>query len=344
MSDSEHFFVPNSLYGSVDLGTNTCRLLVSRCIPKGKGFSFSHVDSLSRVIRFGEGLEATKRLSSQSMERAYLALEECSRRLEFHQVKRFRCAATAACRYATNTEEFVEKAEKKSGLRIEVISPEEESRLAVAGCSELFDAKKPYAIVLDIGGGSTELVWTEVQSEQRFRVIDNLSFPYGFATLRDQLKDPETRDRISQFFSGEINEFAVKHDLNKLIAEDKVQMIGASGTITTLAAIVLGLDSYDKARVHEAELYSTDITNVLRYLKATRYADRVQHPCIGQQRADSIMGGVTLFEAIYDIIPVSPIIAADRGVREGILFTLAQEDIQANQKAHAQGEPKEISN
>jgi len=327
MQEENRTFVPGSFYGAIDLGTNTCRLLIARCTPTDNGFSFAHVDSLSRVIRFGEGLGTTKKLSPQSMERAFLALEECKKRLEFHQVKRFRCVATAACRYALNAEDFVQEAEKKSGVAIEVITPEEESRLAVAGCAELFDSSKPYVIVLDIGGGSTELVWAEAKDTQNFRIIDNLSFPYGFATLREQLKDPETRDQISQFFSAEINEFAVKHNLHEHIRKDDVQMIGASGTITTLAAVVLNLDSYDKARVHEAKLYKSDIENVIRYLKATRYADRAHHPCIGQQRADSIMGGVTLFESIYDIIPAEPIIAADRGVREGILFALAQEDI-----------------
>lgn len=337
---SNHFgSTLENLYGAIDLGTNTCRLLISQMRSDGDIFKFSHVDSLSRIIRFGEGLQETKRLSAQSIDRAFLALAECKKRLDFHGVTRFRCVATAACRYAENTESFVQEALQKTGIKIEVIEPEEESRLAVAGCSELFEAAKPYAIVLDIGGGSTELVWVEVKSPKDFKIIDNLSFPYGFATLKEQLKDPETRDQIAAFFSSEVNEFSVKHGIHERVLKDQVQMIGASGTITTLAAITLSLDSYDKARVHEARLYKSDIQRVISYLKATRYADRAHHPCIGQQRADSIMGGVTLFEAVYDILDVEPIIAADRGVREGILITLAKDDGEGQPKSQ-DGEKK----
>lgn len=316
-----------NLYGSIDLGTNTCRLLIAKLVESDKGNAFSHVDSLSRVVRFGESLEQTKKLSPQAMDRAFMALEECRNRLQFYHVPHMRCVATAACRYAENTDAFVREAFERTGVRIEVISPQEESELAVAGCAELFDDKSySHVIVFDIGGGSTELVWTKILPNQAFEIVDSISFPYGFATLKDQLKDPEKREQITQFFSFEVNEFAVRHKIYDYIRDGKVQMVGASGTITTLAAIIMNLDSYDKARVHEALLYRQDLENVIRYLNTTRYADRVQHPCIGQQRAESIMGGVALFKAIYDILNVEPIIAADRGVREGILHTLAKQN------------------
>ncbi len=314
-----------NLYGSVDLGTNTCRLLIARLVESEGTRQFTHIDSLSRVVRFGENLEQSRKLSLQAMDRAYLALEECRKRLQFYHVPYMRCVATAACRRAENTDEFVQEAFKKTGIRIEVITPQEESELAVAGCAELFDDQFSHAIVFDIGGGSTELVWTKILPNQNFKVIDSISFPHGFATLKDQLKDPEKRVDITQFFSHEVNEFALRHDIYGVIREGKAQMIGASGTITTLAAIILGLESYDKTRVHEAVLSRENLKNVIRYLNTTHYSDRLNHPCIGQQRAESIMGGIALFEAIYDILNVDFIIAADRGVREGILHTLAKE-------------------
>lgn len=313
------------LYGAVDLGTNTCRLLISKSSQGERGITFSHVDSLSRVVRFGEGLDQTKMLSVQSMDRAFMALEECQRKLDYYRVPHMRCVATAACRYAKNTEAFLAEAQRRTGIRVEVITPQEESELSVAGCAELFDAKFEYVVVFDIGGGSTELVWCKILPEHNFKIIDSISFPYGFATLKEQLQDPETKEQISQFFSYETNEFAIRHGILPLIKAGKVQMIGASGTITTLAAIALNLDSYDKARVHETLLYKQDLDNVIRYLHSTRYADRLQHPCIGQQRAESILGGVALFKAIYDILTVEPIMTADRGVREGILHTLAKQ-------------------
>jgi len=323
----------NNLFGAIDLGTNTCRLLISKCVPTSSGLTLEHIDSLSRVIRFGEHIVQTKQLSAQSIERAVIALEECQKRLSFHHVTAFRCVATAACRYAENTEFFVEEAFKKTGVRIEVITPEEESELAIAGCFELFDPKFPYVIVFDIGGGSTELVWAEIKNNIEFKILGTISFPYGFATLKEQLKNEESKEQITHFFSYEMNEFAIRHGIYEAIRQNKVQLIGASGTITTLAAIIMNLEVYDKTKVHEARLYKQNIDNVIRYLKATRYADRANHPCIGPQRADSIMGGIALFEAIYDIIPIEPIIAADRGVREGILYTLAKKHMDEGEKS-----------
>ena len=335
-------FAQEPLFGAIDLGTNTCRLLIARCLKTPRGLRLAHIDSLSRVIRFGEQLEQTKKLSSHAMERAIMALEECQRRLDFHHVSHFRCVATAACRYATNTHELLEATQKKTGIKIEVISPEEESELAVAGCAELFEPNIPYAIVFDIGGGSTELVLAEVKDQQNFSIVSSISFPYGFATLKEQLKNAETKEQITQFFSYEMNEFAIKNDIYTKMRNHHVQMIGASGTITTLAAIIMNLDSYDKSRVHEAHLYKQDIQKAIRYLKATRYADRMQHPCIGPQRADSIMGGIALFEAIYDILGIEPIVAADRGVREGVLYRLAQESTLIQKKEKPPSAPPKL--
>ena len=321
-------FGDTPLFGAIDLGTNTCRLLIARCTQTPKGIQLSHVDSLSRVIRFGEQLEQTKKLSSHAMERAVMALDECQKRLHFHDVHTFRCVATAACRYATNTDELIQKTLSKTGIKIEVINPEEESELAVSGCAELFDPSIPYAIVFDIGGGSTELVLVDITGPGTFSIAASISFPYGFATLKDELKDEDTRRTIMQHVSSHMNEFAVQNDIYAKMRDNQIQMIGASGTITTLAAISMDLKAYDKSLVHEARLSKLEIQKTMETIPKMSYNARVNHACIGPQRADSITGGLALFEAIYDILSIEPVIAADRGVREGILYKLAQQQHQ----------------
>jgi exopolyphosphatase/guanosine-5'-triphosphate,3'-diphosphate pyrophosphatase len=310
---------------AIDLGTNTCRLLIAQTSLMGGEFSFKRIDSLSRTVRFGESIEAHGALSRDAIDRALYVLEECARRLSFYKVDASRCVATAACRYAKNAQDFVTEINEKTGINIEVISPEEESRLAVAGCAEMFSPDFPYALILDIGGGSTELVWVKVHSRISFEILDCISFPYGFSTLRQDLREAEARQAITQFLSSETNEFALRNQIDEAIAQGSVQMIGSSGTITTLAAIILNLPSYDRLAVHNAPLSRQDILNVMQQLTQMSYSERVQHPCIGHHRAESIVGGITLFQAIYDILSVNPIVAADRGVREGILFLLTQE-------------------
>ena len=347
MNISEHQQTEQDLYGSIDLGTNTCRLLIAKLIPTEDGRVFSPVESLSRVVRFGENLDSgqtgTRRLSPQAVDRALMALEECKKLLQRYNVRHMRCVATAACRYAENTEEFVQEALNKTGIRVEVISPQEESELAVAGCAELFDEQFSHAIVFDIGGGSTEFVWTEILPDQGFRIVDSISFPYGFATSKEDLRDADKCLKITQSVSSAVNDFAVEYKIRELFHAGKVQMIGASGTITTLAAIAMDLDRYDKKSVHEVPLCRETLKYVFRYLSNTKYKERVEHPCIGQQRAESIMGGVALFKAIDEVLNIDPIIAADRGVREGILHTLARQNEQKSMGMKNTSTPTEHS-
>lgn len=311
------------LYGALDLGTNTCRMLIAQgdsFAANSKGFHI--VDSFSRVIRFGIDLEGTGLLSQEAISRALIALEECAARLALHRVSYIRCVTTAACRTAKNASLFLQLVREKTGLALEVISPQEESFLAVAGCFDLMNPKIPYCVVFDIGGGSSELVLAEVISPQQFRIVDWLSLPYGVLTLNDESCTDLEKQAISQEISFEVNEFAIKTGLYDLMAHRKVQMVGASGTVTTLAAILLNLERYDRAKVHETLLSSKDLDRIIPYLWSLKRLERLNHPCIGPQRANFIMGGVAIFQGIYDILPIDPVLVADRGVREGLLRTL----------------------
>ncbi|MGL4371364.1 MAG: Ppx/GppA family phosphatase [Alphaproteobacteria bacterium] len=312
---------PNSFtYGAVDLGTNTCRMLIAKpdlyyLNPKG----FETVDTFSRVIRFGQDLEETGSLSQEAIRRALIALEECARRFDFYQVDHFRCVATAACREAKNASEFLAQVKNETGLAVEIISPEEESLLAVAGCFDLVSNKIPYCIVFDIGGGSTEVALIEVFEAQKFKILDWVSLPYGILTLSDAVCSLEEKQTATEQISFEMNEFAIRNDLFAHMRNKKIQMIGASGTVTTLAAIMLNLERYSRSRVHKTLLPAHEIQRVVHQLWSMKPNERLSHPCIGPQRMDFIMGGVAIFQGIYDILTVDPVVVADRGVREGIL-------------------------
>lgn len=311
------------LYGALDLGTNTCRMLIAEADPFSANPSGFHIlDSFSRVIRFGVDLEETGILSTDAIDRALIALDECAKRLDLHRVKHVRCVTTAACRKAKNADAFVQKVLDQTGLTLEIISPQEEAFLAVSGCFDLMNPEIPYSIVFDIGGGSSELVLIEVMSAQQFRVLDWLSLPFGVLSLSDSVCSDAKKQEISQEISFEVNEFSIKNKLYELIDQHKVQMVGASGTVTTLAAILLNLERYDRKKVHQTLLFSKDLNRVISYLWSMKRTDRLNHPCIGPQRSDFIMGGVSIFQGIYDILPVNPVLVADRGVREGLLRTL----------------------
>ncbi len=311
----------DSLYGAVDLGTNTCRLLIGKPFGGPHG-SFSTVSTFSRVIRFGEDVEQTAHLSSQAMDRALIVLKECARRLDLFDVQHKRCVTTAACRNAKNAPDFIQRVYDETKLNLEIVSPEEESALAVAGCADLFDETFPYSLVFDIGGGSTELVWLRTHPHQRAQILDCLSLPYGILSVRERDISDMQKRHISQLISFAVNEFAVRHHIYAHMNKNQVQMIGASGTITTLAAMILNLEYYDRSRVHQCALSRCDIEKMLSYLWAMSPSDRKNHPCIGPQRADFVMGGVAIFQGIYDILPIDPVLVADRGVREGIVRML----------------------
>ena len=313
----------NSLYGAIDLGTNTCRLIVGRSLSTAP-FVFSVVNSFCRIIHFGEDLATTKTLSTNAIERALLALEECDRRLRFYRVPHLRCVATAACREAENAEEFLLKVYQRTGLKVEIISAQEESELAVAGCIDLFAPTVPYGIVFDIGGGSTEVVFVALLPGEAFQVLDTLSLPYGILALRDPICSLSRKQEISDDIAKRVHEFASRNALFQLIGEQKIQMIGASGTVTTLAAMVLKLERYDRKLVHKVFLAKKDIYSVIDTIKQMSKDERLAHPCIGPQRVDFILGVISLLQGIYRILEVDTVMVADRGVKEGILRKLIE--------------------
>ena len=330
------------LYAALDLGTNSCRMLIAQ--PKGSQFLV--VDSFSKTVQLGVGLEASGRLSRASMSRTIQALRICQQKIERHQVTRMRLVATEACRRARNAKDFIKQVRRETGLQLEIIAPEEEARLAVISCAPLVAATTEQLLVVDIGGGSTELVWidlSKVDPKERSRaimrmhagfkggseanVVDWISVPLGVATLKDQFQDVEDDGArfalMSWFFEENLASFSPYY---AQAAREGFQIIGTSGTVTTVAASFLGLRRYDRAKVDGLLMTSAQIDHVIRDYLALGPDGRKNDPRIGRDRHTLIMSGAAILQALMRIWPTDRLSVADRGLREGLLYAQMSAD------------------
>ncbi|MEQ8964694.1 MAG: Ppx/GppA phosphatase family protein [Azospirillaceae bacterium] len=308
---------------ALDLGTNNCRLLVAR--PAETGFTV--IDAFSRIVRLGEGVGAEGRLSAAAMDRTLAALRVCAGKIRRRGVVASRAVATEACRRAGNFEDFRARVRAETGLRLEVITAAEEARLALTGCAPLLDPGVDYALVFDIGGGSTEVMWMETGGCDRPpAALDSVSLPVGVMSLAerhggDRIAE-EVYESIVEETVAQLGGFERRHAVRRHIAEGRVQMIGSSGTVTTLAGVLRDLPRYDRSVIDGSYLDFCAARDISRRLRAMDYAARAAHPCIGRQRADLVVAGCAILEAICAVWPVGRLRIADRGVREGILFDL----------------------
>jgi exopolyphosphatase / guanosine-5'-triphosphate,3'-diphosphate pyrophosphatase len=319
---------PTGHLAALDLGTNNCRLLVAR--PAGAGFRI--VDAFSRIVRLGEGLAATGTLSEPAMARTLQALAVCADKLAARRTLVGRYVATEACRRAANCTAFLALVHERLGLDIEIISTAEEARLVVTGCAPLLNPRIPYAVVFDIGGGSTEIVWVRLMRDRGPRrrsphILGSLSLPLGVVNLTDRFGGEVTpaayRMMVEETVTA-IAPFERIHRIARLIGAGRVQMLGSSGTVTTLAGIHLALPRYTRALVDGRELTFPQIAAVSAHLAALDLAGRAASPCVGHERADLVLSGCAILDAICATWPVGRLWVADRGVREGILFDLMQ--------------------
>ena len=310
---------------ALDLGTNNCRLLVAR--PQGEGFRV--IDAFSRIVRLGEGLGATGVLSGDAMDRTLAALSVCADKMRRRRVTLSRGVATQACRLAGNCDVFMDRVRRETGLEIEIISNQEEAELALAGCVPLFDPGIPNALVFDIGGGSTELAWRPGDVSDYGTGLAVISIPIGVVTLAEQYGgdrfDPNTYDAMIEDFRSNLVAFDADHRISERVAEGSVQMVGTSGTVTTLGGLRLNLRRYARDRVDGMFLDFDEVTTLARRLAAQSYRDRAAEPCIGPDRADLVVAGCAILEAICRQWDVGRLRVADRGVREGILFGLLRQ-------------------
>ena len=311
-----------ALFAALDLGSNNCRLLLAE--PRGGGFSV--VDAFSRMVRLAEGLEQSGDLNELAIERTIAALRICAAKIRQHRPTKMRVVATEACRRARNGVDFVDRVAREVGLDIEIITPIEESLLAMGGCSALLKQDRPQALMFDIGGGSTEILWIDQPKLGPPVVRAGLSAPVGVVGLVDRFGDAtatlEGYWQMRRYVSDILTPFEEAHGLADAIAEGAVQMLGASGTVTTLAAICQGLPRYDRTRVDGLDVRTADLEKVSRRLIAMTVAEREASPCIGRSRAELMVAGCAILDAILDLWPAERVTVADRGVREGILLGL----------------------
>lgn len=326
-------------YAALDLGTNNCRLLVARPAPRG----FRVVDAFSRIIRLGEGVSSTRRLSREAIERTMDALKICAAKMRRHRVERAGLIATEACRLADNAPQFLSRVRDETDLDIKVVSREAEARLAVSGCASLIDASCDLALVFDIGGGSTELIWldlTRAPKRQLPHQIDRLemqaciaawtSLPVGVVTLAERHGGTHVGSDVFEAMVSEVSDllepFEAEHGLCQRMANRSVHLLGTSGTVTTLAGVHLGLPRYDRRHVDGCWLEVGQARAVTQQLLNASHAERVAQPCIGKDRADLVLAGCAILEALLRTWPCERMRVADRGLREGILTTLMAED------------------
>jgi exopolyphosphatase/guanosine-5'-triphosphate,3'-diphosphate pyrophosphatase len=330
---------PPPSYGALDLGTNNCRLLVAR--PSRRGIQV--VDAFSRIIRLGEGVGTTGRLSDAAMDRTVEALRVCSAKLDRARVARSRLVATEACRIAENGMTFLDRVRDELGLEIELLTPESEARLAVAGCAALLDGHSDLALVFDIGGGSSELIWLDLSRRRtpwRRSIADRLeaqnciaawtSLPVGVVTLAEQFGGRDvTRgvfDAMVASVLDMLRPFEGRYGFRERMASKPAHLLGTSGTVTTVAGIHLGLKRYERSRVDGCWMRTDEARVVTERLLRCTYEQRMAEPCIGRERADLVLAGCAILEAIVQLWPCETLRVADRGLREGILASLMAED------------------
>ncbi|MEL6522467.1 MAG: Ppx/GppA phosphatase family protein [Pseudomonadota bacterium] len=337
---------PVAPYAALDLGTNSCRMLVAQ--PKGNGFHV--VDSFSKSVQLGAGLESSGRLSRRSMARTVQALRICNKKFQQHQVRSMRLVATEACRRACNARDFIRYIKRETGLRLEIIEPEEEARLAVVSCAPLVSTKTDQLLVVDIGGGSTELVWidlTRVSAIERpraimrlrqgfnaadnpfpaARVVDWISVPLGVATLKDLFSDVSSDSARFALMSCHFEEHLADFKPYQSTQDrDGFQIIGTSGTVTTVAASHLGLRRYDRAKVDGLRMTSDQVESVIQEYLAMGEEGRQADPRIGRDRQTLIMSGAAILQALIRVWPTDRLSVADRGLREGLLYAQMSAD------------------
>lgn len=316
------------VYAALDLGTNNCRLLVAT--PTWSGFRV--VDAFSRLVRLGEGLGASDRLQEAAIKRTIEALRVCGGKLRHRGVTRARLIATQACRMAVNGGEFVARVRDETGLSLEIVDQRTEALLAATGCASLADPEAEAVVLFDIGGGSSEVVWLERGRHEGHDVGARIkawaSLPVGVVTLAERHGGHEVSREAFEAMVDEVDRHL--DDFRDRVARatrcPRFHLLGTSGTVTTLAGIHLGLERYDRRRVDGLWMAVDDVTGVVEDLLAMTYAGRAANPCVGPERADLVLAGCAVLEAIRRAFPCMRLRIADRGLREGILMQLMGED------------------
>ncbi|MES0023202.1 MULTISPECIES: Ppx/GppA phosphatase family protein [unclassified Mesorhizobium] len=319
------------VFAALDLGTNNCRLLVA--VPQRHG-QFRVIDAFSRIVRLGEGLTANGHLSQAAMDRAVEALKICGDKLRNRKIRKARLIATEACRTADNGVEFLQRVEREAGLKLEIIDRQTEARLAVSGCGSLIERDTQGVVLFDIGGGSSEIALIDLTGQRSPRLANHIvswtSLPVGVVSLAERFGG---RTVTREIFAAMVDDVAVRlksfdgrDRLSHVLASPKFHLLGTSGTVTTLAGVHLDLERYDRRRVDGLWMDRDSVDRMVEKLVGWDFQQRCANPCIGADRADLVLAGCAILEAIRAVWPSERLRVADRGLREGILSELMADD------------------
>jgi exopolyphosphatase/guanosine-5'-triphosphate,3'-diphosphate pyrophosphatase len=301
-------------YAAIDCGTNSTRLLVSR----GEGRSWEALDRQNTITRLGQGVDATGKLDPSAIDRTIEVLRRYQGSIEEHGVEAIRITATSAARDASNSEEFFDAAEEVVGVRPELISGDEEGGLSFAGATaELDPANGPF-LVVDIGGGSTELIvgTTEVQA------VRSLDIGCVRLTEKHLHSDPPSAEELSNAIAE-----ATEH-LDEVLREVEAYgaartLVGVAGTISTVAAVEVGLAEWDRDVIHHFWLTRDAAEDVFRTLATESHADRLHNPGLEPARADVIVGGCCILVSLLRTLGSDGLLVSESDILDGLVFSLA---------------------
>ena len=310
-------------YAAIDLGTNSCRLVIASPTPT----SFHIIETFSRITRLGEGIIKENELSREASRRTIKALKICSEIIsEYAPIHRARFVATAACRRAKNCRDFLSEVKRQTGLNLEIISSQEESRLAVIGCLPLLKKSVKRALVFDIGGGSTEISLARLANSGKAFIEGYVSLPYGVVTISEAFPNKDMTNlaynTVMERTHKLLEAFEERYKISEAIENGEIQIIGTSGTVTVLGAVELNLPRYNRSAVDGIVISAGDVKHAIGKIRRMGDDGRKKHPCIGPLKADLTIAGCAIIEAICSFWPVKEITVADRGIREGILLDL----------------------
>jgi len=329
---------PGPLYAAIDLGTHNARLLIAAAVSR---YRFRIVDAYSRAVRLGEGLAVNASLGEPAMSRAIDALAVCAARIRRAAVGRVRAVATQACRQAANGDAFLARAAAETGIQLTPITAVEEAELTLAGCAQLVNPSCRHVLMFDIGGGSTEVMWVKQTHGFTPRIHAMASLPYGVVSFAERYGSdrvpPDSYRAMVAAVDADLARFDAENGIGAALAGGGVQMLGSSGTVTTLAAVHLALPHYQRSRVDGVVVDFDAMARVSRRLAAADLAGRAAVPCIGSDRADLVVAGCAILEAICRRWPVGRLTVADRGIREGLLLAMMNEDWLADDGVRATG-------
>jgi len=333
--------------GAIDVGTNACRLLIAIPERRVNGDTQSVfprvIDSYTANVRLGESLERTGEITDAALDRTIAALKVCAARLRRRGVTHMKAIATEACRRAANAQDLVKRAEAEAGIILTIVTPEEEARLAAAGCLQLIGREFDGALIFDIGGGSTELILVRRDGPRngiRHEIVAWTSVPVGVVKLAERYGGRELAARSYVEMRAELSELfiAIKAELGPEVFDPKrYHLLGTSGTLTTLAGIKLGLRRYERSRIDGQWLNRQEIANITENITSQDFAGRAAIPCIGADRADLILPGCAILDAIMENWPCDTLRVADRGLREGLLIALLRDTEKATYRSSPAG-------